>query len=110
MLEKKQNLNVLSFLNLFLLVPYSPHAHIKNTYTPTTHDTRRDTKMPRCFMAKKLKYPYEQWKERQQESIGPVAVQQPMETEDEDDEIIDVVTDHQVKEEPLSMVMEHKGR
>ena len=22
--------------------------------------------MPRCFMAKKLKYPYEQWKERQE--------------------------------------------
>ena len=38
--------------------------------------------MPRCFMAKKLKYPYEQWKEQQEQdteakrprSASPVAL------------------------------------
>lgn len=27
--------------------------------------------MPRCFMAKKLKYPYEQWKQEQAKSRSP---------------------------------------
>ena len=27
--------------------------------------------MPRCFMAKKLKYPYEQWKEQQESNVKP---------------------------------------
>lgn len=30
-------------------------------------DTINELTMPRCFMAKKLKYPYEQWKQEQQQ-------------------------------------------
>ena len=37
--------------------PPSPPPH---THTYDTH-----VSMPRCFMAKKLKYPYQEWKERQ---------------------------------------------
>ncbi len=37
--------------------PPPPPSH---THTYDTH-----VSMPRCFMAKKLKYPYQEWKERQ---------------------------------------------
>ena len=51
--------------------------------------------MPRCFMAKKLKYPYEQWKEsqvrksasRSPSPMGGVAGGDPMSDGDEDEEI-----------------------
>lgn len=37
------------------------------SYTIPTDSIKKSSKMPRCFMAKKLKYPYEQWKQEQQE-------------------------------------------
>ena len=51
--------------------------------------------MPRCFMAKKLKYPYEQWKEsqvrksasRSPSPMGGVAGGDPMSDGDEDEEM-----------------------
>lgn len=47
--------------------------------------------MPRCFMAKKLKYPYEQWKEQQTKeksmSRSPSPNHMMSDPEDEDEEI-----------------------
>ena len=43
--------------------------------------------MPRCFMAKKLKYPYEQWKQEQQVHEGknsPSRSPSPVATQDLD--------------------------
>jgi hypothetical protein len=46
--------------------------------------------MPRCFMAKKLKYPYEQWKQEQQSrkstSRSPSPTIVPDRSDDEDEE------------------------
>ena len=46
--------------------------------------------MPRCFMAKKLKYPYEQWKQEQQgrksTSRSPSPKIVPNHSDDEDEE------------------------
>ena len=46
--------------------------------------------MPRCFMAKKLKYPYEQWKQEQQNrkstSRSPSPAIVPDRSDDEEEE------------------------
>ena len=34
---------------------------------PAVHAVHKPNSMPRCFMAKKLKYPYQRWKETQAE-------------------------------------------
>ena len=55
-------------------------------------------------MAKKLKYPYEQWKERQlcrEASAGE---------EEEEEEDVEIKVEDDDDEEPLSMVVVDKGR
>jgi len=37
---------------------------------PTTHYTHTPDSMPRCFMAKKLKYPYQEWKASQEDRLS----------------------------------------
>ena len=50
--------------------------------------------MPRCFMAKKLKYPYEQWKQEQQSrksiSRSPSPTIVPDRSDDEDEEPMNI--------------------
>ena len=53
--------------------------------------------MPRCFMAKKLKYPYEQWKEQQQRSRSPSPPATDLKVEPSDDDINDVSLNNNVR-------------